>query len=89
MVFGNLVFQTVPCDADYRCDENAACKWLESDMQHRCICNEGYTGDGYECLLESCQIVGYETFSKLTGLIRIIRVFRTEKQLPLRSNLHL
>lgn len=48
---------TVPCDAEYHCDENASCKWIEGDMQHKCICNEGYTGDGYECLLESCQIV--------------------------------
>lgn len=48
---------TVPCDAEYNCDVHATCEWIESDLANKCICKEGYTGDGYECVLESCQIV--------------------------------
>lgn len=49
--------KTVPCDVENNCHENASCDWIEADLQNKCICKEGYTGDGYECELESCQIV--------------------------------
>ena len=33
------------------CDTNAACN--DIDGSYTCTCNEGYTGDGYECSGES------------------------------------
>ena len=36
------------------CDTNAACD--DIDGSYTCTCNEGYTGDGFDCSGESHQI---------------------------------
>lgn len=50
----------IPCDVDAQCHINAKCSWYEQELRHICICNHGFSGDGYNCDLEeedSCAIV--------------------------------
>ncbi|EDW61724.1 nidogen [Drosophila virilis] len=48
----------LPCDVDSNCHINARCSWWEHQLRHICTCNEGYSGDGYNCdpIEESCAI---------------------------------
>lgn len=50
----------IPCDVDANCHINAKCSWYEQELRHICICNHGFSGDGYNCDLDeedSCAIV--------------------------------
>lgn len=49
----------VPCDVENDCSPNASCEFIETVYRHKCVCREGFVGDGHECVEqeESCNIV--------------------------------
>lgn len=49
----------VYCDVDDNCHIDARCSWYEHEYRHICVCNPGYSGDGYRCdpIEDSCAIV--------------------------------
>lgn len=40
------------CDTLNDCDENAECEMNDNDGKYRCICRDGYHGDGYSCTVK-------------------------------------
>lgn len=56
----SYMFGTVPCDVENDCNPNASCEFIETALRHKCVCQEGFVGDGYECVelvVSSCTIV--------------------------------
>lgn len=56
---------SVSCDIEMNCHYNADCKYSESDGRSKCVCNEGFTGNGYECIEQdaSCLFVSSKLVS--------------------------
>lgn len=40
---------TVSCVEMNTCHAHAQCNFISSEQRHKCQCNSGYEGDGYEC----------------------------------------
>ena len=40
------------CDVVNNCDANARCEFDRDTRRYLCMCNEGYQGDGYQCVVE-------------------------------------
>lgn len=39
----------VSCAEFNTCHAHAQCNYITSQQRHKCQCNPGYEGDGYEC----------------------------------------
>lgn len=50
---------SVSCDIEFNCHHNANCDYVENEGRSKCICSDGYEGNGYECAEEgaSCLFV--------------------------------
>ncbi|KAE8752468.1 hypothetical protein FOCC_FOCC000590 [Frankliniella occidentalis] len=39
----------ISCDSVNNCHPHATCAYVAAWLTHKCVCNVGYSGDGYEC----------------------------------------
>lgn len=49
----------VSCAEINTCHAHAQCNFVHSQQRHKCQCNPGYEGDGYEC-----SIIGKQTYNQ-------------------------
>lgn len=47
--FSLLKMVTVSCARFNNCHAHAQCTFIPSQRKHKCQCDSGYEGDGYEC----------------------------------------
>ncbi|XP_034249826.1 nidogen [Thrips palmi] len=39
----------ISCDSANNCHPHASCVYVPALLQHKCVCNVGFSGDGFEC----------------------------------------
>jgi nidogen (entactin) len=48
-----IVCTTQTCDVLNNCGDNARCEPDSLTLQYRCLCDNGYIGNGYDCVKDS------------------------------------